>query len=391
MNKGKLLIIGASAYQHYIYKVAKENNIWIGSVDGDAKAPMFSKADKYWNIDFSDTEAVIDVAKSEGFDAVATINIDQGMQHVEKIKKGLGLPHTDHETIVSATRKDLMRKVWSENGINQPEYFVFEEQNKEEINSLVDSSKKFIIKPVDNAAKRGISLLDGTTKDLKSKIDLAFKYSKIKKVIVEEFIEGNLIFAATYIKKNKSVITLMHQKINDSLVQLQFDAPIIFDEEVENKIKDEANNAAKCFGKGPFHTEIIIDKNGIPFLVETSPRISYATVSLSRLTAGFDPVTQLLTDSCPFPIDKVQYNDDYHATLKHITPPVGSVFNKTKINAITNANLYEIIPVVKDQHIVKKLKTNEQRVLYFTTFGEDKGIVKTNSEIIASQLLKCFE
>src|SRR5690625_680014 len=389
-HKGKLLIVGASAYQHYIYKTAKQNDIWIGSVDADANAPMFSESDKYWNIDFSDTEAVIKAVKPEGIDAVATINIDQGMKYVEMIKRGLGLPYTHPKQITTATRKDLMRAKWKERGIMQPELFVYNEQEKNKAKKLISTSDKFIVKPVDNSAKRGINVVEGSMMDIEDKIEQAYNYSKIKKIIVEEYIEGTLLFAATYIKEDKNIVTLMRQTINDSLVQIKFDAPVKLDKAVETKIKNEAVKAAKCFGNGPFHTEIIIDKDNVPYLIETSPRISYATVSLSRLTEGFDPVSQLLEDSCSFNVNNHSSRERYYSSLIHIVPPAGAVYDNSNINKINYPFLEEIVPVVKDGHLVEPFETNEHRVLYFTVFGKDPASVNKYAKIVNDQLLQSF-
>jgi biotin carboxylase len=396
--KRKLLIVGAGAYQHYIYKTARALGFWIGSVDGDGNAPMFELSDKSWNIDFSDTKSVIKIAKEEKIDAVATINIDQGMKSVEKIKEGLGLPHLEEKSVVAATRKDLMRDVWKRAGINQPKYRVYsKEQSGEALHFAENSEMNLIIKPVDNAAKRGISMLKGHSKLLKKKIEDAFKYSKIGKVIIEEVIEGDLIFAATYLFKDQSedIVLLMKQQFNDNLVQLRFDAPLQFEDSVTLSIKSEALKAAGCFGSGPFHTEIIVTKENVPYLIETSPRVSYATVSLSKLIHGFDPVLQVLKDAVTYKIsdenDKCLANKEKkYAILQHLTPVSGSKFNKASIPDIENEYLYEIVPVVEDGYEVKPLRTNEHRVLYFTVCANSKTKAVQEKNKIQKQLLNCF-
>lgn len=394
-QRGKrLLVVGAGAYQHYIYETARNFGIWVCSVDANPNSPMFARSDDYRVIDFSDHRSVVSYAESQGVDAVATINIDQGMVSVAKIQEGLGVPFKDLDSIRAATRKDLMRCVWKEAGISQPRFWVFSEGEKQEIiDWAVNQEGDLIIKPVDNAAKRGVARLVGGREALRVVVDEAFSESKSKMVIVEEMIEGTLVFAATYLDaKGIGRVFLIRQDLGENFVQMAFDAPFTFGSEVDKRVMDEAVRAARCFGPGPYHTEVIVTSDGIPYLVETSPRVSYATVALSRLVDGFDPVLQVLQEAFQEEFDVGEAAPhNAHACLQHLCPKAGSVVRAREIWEVCDENLYEVVPLVPDGHVVKPFRTNADRVFYYTAFADSsKGLQEVRGRFSEYFMRRCF-
>lgn len=394
-----LLIIGAGFYQHYIYTVAKDLGFTVFSVDGNPDAPMFEKADDYEVIDIYDVNAIVDYARRSKIDLVGTINIDQPMSIVSQIQNELGLPHKNISDIMASTRKDLMRLKWSELGLNNPKFWVFDATNYDNIFELVANLDiPLFIKPVDNAAKRGIAKIDGTESlsQLKYKITNALSNSKLRKIIVEEYIDGDLFFVPTYIKTDGEVITsLIKQKVNENFVQIKYDAPVGISLEDKENIVNQAVKAAFCFGPGPYHTEILYSTNEKKaYLVETSPRISYATVALTRLIDKFDPVTQLLSDLSGKNFDPyypLGLNDGY-ASLVHLQPTPGKIFNG--INAFSfdeSSNIYEVTAVVPKNHVVRPLITNVERVMYFVAYAKEKPELDRIINMAEQHLLQtCF-
>lgn len=376
----RLLIIGAGPYQQYIYDRAKDLGFTIFSVDGNPDAPMFAKSDHFQVIDIYDKEAVVEYARKSKVDVVGTINIDQPMSVVSQIQKELGLPHKETSDVIASTRKDLMRLKWRAIGLNNPQFWIFDKDDIDDVSSVaVDSEIPLIIKPVDNAAKRGISKLNlrEPISMVKDKINYAFENSKTNKIILEEYIEGDLFFVPTYIKNDGDAITtLIKQSVNENFVQVKYDAPVEIGLTEQNSIIDQAIKAANCFGVGPYHTEILYSwKDNKPYLVETSPRISYATVALTRLIEKFDPVTQLLSDLSGVPFDPSypSHVDVKYASLVHLQPQPGKRFTGIPNNIDHKiVGVYEIAAAVPKNHIVQPLKTNVERVMYFVSYSKEK-------------------
>lgn len=393
----KLLIVGASSYQGYLYEAALKHKIQIYAVDANKSSPMFSKAKEYKPIDIFDIDKVVEFAKKNQIDAVTTINIDQGMVAVGEIQRRLGLKSLPKESIDICVKKDLMRNYWQMQNINIPKYKVF--NYSEKVNALKfikNISHDLIVKPTDNAAKRGISKIEPNDKDISKKIENAYKNSKSGKIVLEEFIKGDLYFVPTYVKDDTEVeASLIKQEYNQNYVQIQYTAPAEVNQTDKSEIINEAIKAVKNLGNGPYHTEIIYSKEKGSVLVETSPRISYATVGLTRLIEGFDPVTQLLNDA--FEVNKLDPycfdNDKLNcARLTHIQPKPGKTYNG-KMNGYCDqsSGIYEVRSVVDEGHEVSEFNTNSDRVMYFISYAETISELEQISKDFEEELItKCF-
>lgn len=393
--KQKILIIGASHYQKYLYERAKALNLYIIGVDKNPNAPMFKHCDDYQSIDIFNVKDIYRYAIKMNVDFVCTINIDQGMNAVSEVQRMLGLPTLSKEEILYSTRKDLMREVWKQNNVKIPDYWVFGKDDISKAIKLIRQyNKKLIIKPVDNAAKRGISITTSNDKYPKEKIEYAINNSKSKLIIIEEFVEGELYFAPTYIfNEKRSIIGLIKQQYNENLVQIKYNAPAITNNEIKKEITNEAHKAALCFGNGAFHTEIIYSREKGALLVETSPRVSYATVALTRIIDNFDPVTAIINDASNMDLD-YSYNktNANFAVLEHIIPQKNSIFNGVDISKFEINNVYEISPVVEKGHIVNEFKTNVDRVMYFVAYANSESELDEKATSIKKQLIKeCFK
>lgn len=395
-NPPKLLVVGASVYQHHIYHTARELGFEVYAIDQNPDAKMLSEADDYRVIDIYDVEQAVTYAETIGVDAVATVNLDQGMKAVTEIQSRLGLPHKEQKNVVRATRKDLMREAWSEEGVNNPAYQVFDqEQMAAAVEYAEATTNQLIVKPVDNAAKRGISRIHPDDNAVVEKLAAAFDASDIDRVIVEEFIDGELFFAPTYVHENGEITTsIISQQITDELVQVQYDGPPEIDADARESITAAAKAAATCFGPGPYHTEVIYSAERGTFLVETSPRVSYATVAITRLVDGFDPVSTLLHDcTSEMELPSLEHPKAAHATLRHLEPSPGSKYESTPPQDVQeNEQVYEVVPLLEAGETVSQFETNDDRVFYVVMSGDDRKEVNRELTQVETELLEtCFE
>lgn len=395
-NSPKLLVVGASVYQHHIYHTARELGFEVYAIDQNPDAKMLSVADDHRVIDIYDVEQAVAYAEEVGVDAVATVNLDQGMKAVTQIQSRLGLPHKEQENVVQATRKDLMRQAWSEAGLNNPTYRVFDrEQTSAAVGYVEDITNQLIVKPVDNAAKRGISRIAPDDGAIEAKIAAAFDASDLDRIIVEEFINGELFFAPTYVHESGEITTsVISQQITDELVQVQYDSPPEIDANAEESITEAAEAAATCFGPGPYHTEVIYSSERGAFLVETSPRISYATVAITRLVDGFDPVSTLLDDCTPrVELSPLNHPKAAHATLRHLEPLPNSKYESPPPQDVQeNEHVYEAVPLLETGETVSQFETNDDRVFYVVMSGDDRNEVNRKLTQMETKLLEtCFK
>lgn len=391
----KLLIVGASVYQHHIYHTASQLGFEIYAVDQNPNARMLSFADHSRAIDIYDTKKVCEYAREMEIGVVTTVNLDQGMKAVNEIQSQLGLESKRRENIIKSTRKDLMRQTWEDAGVSNPSFEVFEQH---EIESAIvyasDSTKPLIVKPVDNAAKRGISILSQDDNRVREKINSAFETSDANRIIIEEYVEGDLYFAPTYVHENGGItVDLISQKVTDELVQIEYTAPPTIWASIREELKTEAKKSAKCFGPGPYHTELIYSEDRGAVLVETSPRISYATIALTRLVQGFDPVFELLNERSPSEIElqPIEYPTADTALLKHVQPQPGTQYVNSGVEEIEEIEyVHEVVPILMPGETVSKFETNDDRVFYFVVSGNDESSSERRSNHVENIILGRF-
>jgi len=197
--KKYLIIIGGGILQVPLIKQAIEMNFIPIVFDYDENAPGF-KIDEVIKIPVSTqdvekaTYEALRLSKKYNIAGVLTSGTDVS-QTVASIADKLNLIGNTIEVSINTTDKIRMRKVLKQAGINQPDFF--------EINSLNDFLTIFekmkngeifkngaVIKPALNMGPRGVRYLDKETQNPESIYNFAYKASKNKKVILEEYIEA---------------------------------------------------------------------------------------------------------------------------------------------------------------------------------------------------------
>jgi biotin carboxylase len=376
MSAERLLIVGAGPAQHYIYREAKNLGLYLLAIDNNPKSECFKLADEYKEISIYDIQKIINFAQEKKIDGIASISIEKALAPVSKVAAAMGLPHIPLQFVQTSTNKAEMRRIWRENGLSIPDFWVFNDVNTA-IREITKLSLPIIIKPVDNAAKRGLTKIE-SKQQVEGAVLYAFTNSPSSMIIAEEFIHGKLIFAATYLFENSSsIVSVIDQKYTDNFVQTQFLAPSLLDTSVIKNVTDLAQTAVKVLGakRGPFHTEIIVNPDRGPVLIETSPRLSYATAAITQLTSGFNPVKQVIYDALSWRRFASEASIARSAILTHVSPVAGTKFKGGSINSLLANNSYsvhEITPLIEAGSMVHQFKTNEDRVLYFVLYGNNR-------------------
>lgn len=185
----KLLILGSTRLIATIVKKAKEMGVYTVVTDNRplASAPAKQIADAYYNIDFSDTDAILEMIRKEKIDGVLTGFTDSYMPFYLKICQKAGLPcYGDERQIAIATDKAVFKKACTDAGvpvipgataISQEEAFAFAAAN----------GYPLMLKPVDNSGSRGVIKCE-REEDLSEAFAYAMSFSSIGMVIVEKFL-----------------------------------------------------------------------------------------------------------------------------------------------------------------------------------------------------------
>jgi biotin carboxylase len=183
-----VLFIGAGRNQRGAIERVRELGVRVVAVDRNAEAPGLEVADAGEAVDFADPAAVAEVGRRHGVDGVLTIAADSAVPVVAAVAELLDLPGIGSEAAHLATNKIAMRRVFAERGVPQPRFAALRRQT--EVRAAARAvGFPAVVKPVDSAGQRGISLVNDAD-ELGAQMAFAIAASRSREVIVERFQEG---------------------------------------------------------------------------------------------------------------------------------------------------------------------------------------------------------
>ena len=189
MERKKILIPGGKYSDLALVNAAHRLGLYVITAGTHKDAPAHAFADEYACVDYSDKEAMLQLAKDKKIDYMCTCANDFGMLSTAYVCEKLGLPgHDSYETTLTIHNKDRFKPRAKKLGLHTPISEVFSDKETA-LQFALNSEKKIIIKPVDNVASIGVSQ-PNTPEEMEAAIDLAFEKSKIKTILIEPFIEG---------------------------------------------------------------------------------------------------------------------------------------------------------------------------------------------------------
>ncbi|TYT79896.1 ATP-grasp domain-containing protein [Treponema phagedenis] len=212
MDLRTILILGAGFMQTPALKIAKNLGLRVCAVDGNPEACGKDLADEFLPIDLKDTDSLIKYAlglKADSrLDAVFTAATDFSAS-VAAIAEACHLPGHSLEAALNATDKGRMRSCFKAAGIASPLFAEIHESEKESALAIYTgngASFPAVVKPVDNMGARGCKLVT-CAEELAFALDDALRYSRTRRAVVEEFIQGPEFSLEGLVFNGKTCIT----------------------------------------------------------------------------------------------------------------------------------------------------------------------------------------
>lgn len=286
----KIVIIGANDFQNKLIIKAKEKGYethvfaWKCGDEGELTA------DYFYPISIIEKEKILKKCIEIKPDAICSIASDLAMITVSYVANKLNLISNSEYCTDATTNKYKMRQIFFENGDPSPKSFLiksFEESNKLKLEFPV------IVKPTDRSGSRGITKVDNEI-GLKKAIEDAMKASFEKKVLIEEYVDGEE-YSVEYISfKGKHDFLTLTKKITTgppNFIEVGHIQPVDIKEELLYKIKLIISKALTNLGvmNGASHSEIKI-KNDKITIIEIGARMGGDCIGsdLVKLSTGFD-------------------------------------------------------------------------------------------------------
>jgi biotin carboxylase len=204
IKKKKLLILNGSHSEIPLIKTAKSLGFYVITTGNNPKLVGHQYADEYWFADYSDKNAVLEIAKKLNVDAVCSCANDFGIITASYISERMNLDgHDSYETTKILHQKDLFKKFSIENDIPTPYAEGFDDIVKA-LSSVKRRTFPFVVKPIDMSGGKGVSLV-GSDKELPEAVKTAFSLSHSKRIVIEDFIEGTQHSFSTFILRGRVI------------------------------------------------------------------------------------------------------------------------------------------------------------------------------------------
>ncbi|MCG9970427.1 ATP-grasp domain-containing protein [Christiangramia crocea] len=275
----KLLLLGGLRYLLPVIKEAKELGYYTITCDYLPENIAHQYSDEYHNISITDRIAVLKLAQKLGIDGIMSFAVDPGVLTAAYVAEKLGLPGCPLKSVEILQNKGLFRSFLKEYGFNVPLAKTFHTYS-----AAVDNISKFnfplIVKPVDSAGSKGVSKVT-SMKELEYAVRSAILNSVSNTFIVEEFIEVKDYASDSdgfSLNGNLEVVTFSNQYFNANSENPYTPSAYSWPSSMETKDQDYLERELQRLisllnlGTSLFNIEVRVGLNGLPYIMEVSPR-----------------------------------------------------------------------------------------------------------------------
>jgi biotin carboxylase len=183
-----VLFVGAGRHQRRALLRARELGLRVVAVDRNPEAPGREAADAFEAVDFTDVDAVTEVARSHGVDGVLTVSADRAVPVVAAVTETLGLPTIGTATAHRMTHKIAMRRTLADAGVPQPRFAGARDMASARA-ALDAVGVPAVLKPADSGGQRGIFYVESQD-ELDGHVHAALAESPTDEAIVESYHDG---------------------------------------------------------------------------------------------------------------------------------------------------------------------------------------------------------
>lgn len=271
----KLLLLGGSHAEIPLIQAAHELG-WYVITTGNAREGLgHPYADKNVFADFSDKEAMLELAKSENVQAVCSGCNDFALLSTVYVCERLGLPgHDSLATSLEIHHKDKYRALALRLGIPTPKAVVVHDEREFEV-AIESLAFPIIVKPVDLTGGKGIHCVANVEEARAAYKDAASR-TRQDHIVVEEFVQGtNHGFSAMLVKGKVAFAFADNEQyfVNKYLVS-GANSPSTTEALGLAKLRDYSERIARELNlvDGILHIQYIERDDGTPVIIEICRR-----------------------------------------------------------------------------------------------------------------------
>ncbi len=339
-------------------------------------------SDEYCPADFSDPEAILEVAQDKRIDAICPCANDFSAISSAYVAEKLGLPgHDPFEICKLIHHKDTYRSFAHSNAIPTPKAKGYSDLESA-LQSLDDFTLPIIIKPVDLTGGKGISKIDHLC-DAKKALSKAFSISKARRVIIEEFIIGSRHGFSAFIQDGKVIFHFSdneHYYLNPYMVSAASTPASIPHSSVRNLIHQvETISGLLSLKPGIFHVQYIL-RNEQPIIIEICRRPpGDLYVNLVQHATGLDYPMWIVKSFAGYDCSEIKHKDVNGFFLRHcVMANQAGVLSDIKFSSEIEHNVYDKFMWWKEGNIINDYLTEKFGIVFMQFSTKQEMFEKTN-------------
>ncbi len=294
----RLLMLGGSTSQICAIKKAQQMGHYVIICDYLPDNPGQHVADEFYQVSTTDKEAVLKLAEGLNLDGVVCYASDPAAPTAAYVCEKLGFPANPYESVMALSNKDTFRRFLKEHNFNVPNASSYTDWE-----ALYADKESFkypvMVKPVDCSGSKGINKINNSD-ELEFAYSDAMKYSRCKRIIVEDFIEkkGYQIsgdgFSVDGILKFRCFGNEFYSGNGiKEYVPLGECWPSVLDEKTQEKVHNEIQRLITELGcrTGAYNIEVIMDKDDNVYILELGARNGGSLIpQITHYATGVDMV-----------------------------------------------------------------------------------------------------
>lgn len=382
----KALVLCGGIPQIELIKNLKNRGIKTVLADMNEQVTGRKYADEFYPVSTLDEKGIKELAIKEKVDFLITVCADQVLEVVADISEELGLPcYIDKSTAKNVSDKGYMKKIFRENDIPTSKYVIMDHFDESRIS---DMKYPLIVKPVDSYSSKGVCKVESID-ECKQAFQTALSISRIKKVIVEEFVIGDEITVDVYVEKGKAHILAVSNldKIpkGEKFVICRTKYPANISNVIMRKIQNVAQKIAESFKlyNSPMLIQLISNENEISVLEFCARTGGGDKFRLIKKVSGFDvidAVVELTLGNKPH-VNQIDISLGYIVDEFLYCNP-GIIREFKGFDELLQSNIIsEYFILKKDGAKIDEISSSGDRVAYFTIEGKSLDDVKQKCSI----------
>lgn len=238
----RLVILGSMDEFVRLTTLAKERGAYVIVCDGYSDGPAKAIADKSYDIDVRDIDAIVDMCRAELVDGVVSSFSDVLAESLAAVRAKLGMPvYLDPEKLRYLRDKTLMKEMFEELDVPVPRSAVLRAESIHE--DLARMTFPAVIKPTDSYGSRGVYLMRDEAQVVDCFADVSC-FSSDGCVLCEEYNDGFEFNMMNWVVDGEVVVLNVadREKTQGDALRTPYVSRIVYPSRLVDSVVDEARD-----------------------------------------------------------------------------------------------------------------------------------------------------